>query len=426
MTDVSVSEKPSPSLLDVLRSENAFQGLLWLIIGFGVLARSLGYFDGSNSLWHDEVVWFRKLTTEPLTDNYFRPIGYMALSRVCVSIATNEVMLRLVSYVSSILTLVVAGQLLPRLFRSKVVIAVSLILLAMNPIAVEAAKEFKPYGVEPLFHLLLNWVLLIYLKTPRMKLEIGILLLCGISLFFAYNIVFLVPSAFAVILLTHKDQINRKTVFLVGGAGLLVLMVMLILNQLIWQLTPASVSHNRTYWGEKYGVFYLGHSLVDHIRWIGQRFYGMLSYTGHLKAIVRLPPFMIQVKSVLLLAGTLLAFGFMIKKKQAAIFLLLVAPILLVILANVLGFWPFGAFRSNVFLFSYLIFTAGYGFDQLLLIGRNPASAPRSPDSCSWCSWPCNGPSIFSMAPRGSGPTRPPCGRPCWKSCRWKRSGMEE
>lgn len=220
-----------PQLRERFPPERLFLIALWGIIGFGILARSLGYFDGTNSLWHDEVYWHNTLLERPLTRLNFRPIGYMAITRGLVHLYNNEVTLRSLSYLGSIATLFVIPRILLLLVRSKVVILISMVLLTMNPILVECAKEFKPYGLEPLFHALLIWIALLYIKAPSPKLEVLAMATCGISLLFAYNIVYLAPAILSIILLAHRNQISRKILFMVVGGGLVFLVGLYLLNE---------------------------------------------------------------------------------------------------------------------------------------------------------------------------------------------------
>ena len=126
---------PVKSSLDNSQRIAVFWALLLLLILTGIYFRSAGYFNESISLWHDEASWARKIIHKPLLSTVvIRPIGYMVVSKWILSIANNEITLRIISYAAAIISIFLFYMIAREVFNSKLVILLAVFTFCINPI----------------------------------------------------------------------------------------------------------------------------------------------------------------------------------------------------------------------------------------------------------------------------------------------------
>lgn len=342
-----------------------FNLFLLLIVLLGIVYRSMGYFDGGNSLWLDEAYWFNKMNQASMTEYYFRPVGYIAATKFLVGIVNDEITLRLLSYLGSVLTLPFAYLISKKLFRSKVIISLSLLLFSFNPILISSAKEFKPYALELLLHMALIYITLEYIQRRRKALGYLMVAFWGIALFFAYNLVFLIPSILTILLLTHTKNLTWNKILILFFTGSLLLTAVYFLNHYFLKLTLSTIASSRSYWGNKYDVFFMSSGVFAQSKWLIHKFTGLIGATGKFNPMIYVSLPVIDLKTVLLCGAYLFAVIEFIVKKKGSYFILFVIPIFGVISANIIGLWPFGPFRTNIFIFGYLLIVALYGLDRI-------------------------------------------------------------
>src|SRR4051794_33968168 len=136
----------------------AYRLAILALIVIGVYFRSRRYWIEPLGVWVDEAVWGLRLLERPLTRVEFRPLGYMALTKLIVHVYSDERTLRSLSYLAGLLTLPVTANLAKYLFKSRVVRVVSVAVVAYHPLLIDMAREFKPYSVEFAVHLTLVWL----------------------------------------------------------------------------------------------------------------------------------------------------------------------------------------------------------------------------------------------------------------------------
>ena len=129
-----------------------------------------------------------------------RPIGFMYLTKLLINFSKNDIVFRLVSYLSSIFTIIVVFFIAKRIWNLKIVTLLMLFIIAFNPIVITFAKEFKPYALELFVHSCFIYLSLQYLHTNKDYLLYTIIAFAILSLFFCYNIVFIFPALFLILL----------------------------------------------------------------------------------------------------------------------------------------------------------------------------------------------------------------------------------
>jgi hypothetical protein len=141
-------------------------------------------------------------------------------------------------------------------------------------------------------------------------------------------------------------------------------------------LHRASTDKNEQYWGRKYDVFYTkvqADEGISRAAWFSEKYTDMASLPG-LRREKWKPPAVVPERAVAVLgsldravwlglhvAGLVyLAF----RRREQLIFI--GVPFLVLIVLNLVGKWPIGAFRTNLFLCTYLLPLSLIGFDALI------------------------------------------------------------
>lgn len=323
--------------------------------GLAIFFRSQGYFDGSISFWWDEAHWAHRLLTEPLSAVIkIRPIGYMFLTKLLVThISKDAVVFRSVSYISSILAIPILFFIGRRLWQSRAIILLLLFLAAFNPDLITFAKEFKPYALDFFVHASMIWLALIYIDSRKDSILYAILALSVISVFFCYNIVFIFPAIFLIFLLDAYSQKNYRRFALLVTAALVICLTLSLMYKFIW--SGMSFAGQDKYWGNKYDVFFLGSSYLGHLKWLATKYAGLVRDAGHAEIFWSgFSRFLPELALLLLFLHGVGILDFILERRFDYLILFFL-PIVTVILLNIIGLWPFGPFRVNLFLMVYFL-----------------------------------------------------------------------
>jgi hypothetical protein len=218
--------------------------------------------------------------------------------------------------------------------------------------------------------------LILYLKyrqTGRLTFLWWMLGSLPVLFLFTYNLAFTFPGVLLWGLWEGYKQRKFRGAAVAVASGL----VSLALIGGIYSLTlhKASTSQNEAYWGRKYDVFYTkvqreeGQSRAS---WMAKKYTDMASLPGLRREVWHPPAFVgervvqagITADRVLWLALHLAGMAYLLVRRRE-LFVLLVVPYLILIVLNVVGRWPIGAFRTNVFLCVYMLPLAIFGFDWL-------------------------------------------------------------
>jgi len=356
----------------------AYRATLVVLILVGVYFRSRRYWIDPLGLWLDEATWGLRLFRRPLTELEFRPIGYMALTKLIVTTYSDERSLRLLSYIAGVASLPIAADLSKHLFKSRLVRVLCVAEVAYNPLLIDMAREFKPYSVEFGVHFGLIW-LFVRWRANRSRVWFGALLACSVLAFpFAYNVVFLLPPLFTLLGYTFlREKAYRPLLVTVAAAvGAIAVMVAIYVSAL--RGTTADSSGTEQFWGKKYDVFYLPtarqpHHATTRLSWLARKYCDLAALPGsHGERPIKANPAAIDTMGKLAEVGSyawlllhgLGIFALLAYRRQWA--LLLLGPLLMSIAFNALSLWPFGAFRTNVFLLAYLVLIPMVGLDVLL------------------------------------------------------------
>lgn len=348
-------------------------GVLVAITLLGAWLRSLGYFDGQNGLWWDEASWVRRI----LAGKYgIRPVGYARLSRYFLEIDLSEWLIRLPSYVAGLLTAPVAAWLFRRAGLSWAATCLGTFVLAVHPWAVAYAKEFKPYAFDLLFHAAVAGAGASYLRRPSPRRLAFLASLVLFAPLFSWTAAALYPGLLVLVLLSQRARKARGELIAMSVmAGLAVAGAVTIY---ITRLADRKLSAG--YWARKYGVFFEGDDASGRAGWLAEQTWDLARFPGRLEAAYG------SVETSELVFGTLLGLlvGFGIftisRKRDWTSAVLWLSPWLVVLAVHLVGIWPYGVFRTNLFFLLYPLGLSLVGFDEAVRL----LQARSAPASLSW------------------------------------------
>jgi 4-amino-4-deoxy-L-arabinose transferase-like glycosyltransferase len=357
----------------------AYRVALVALILIGIYLRSRRYWIDPLGLWVDEATWGIRLFRRSLTQLEFRPIGYMALTKLIVTVYSDERTLRLLSYVAGVASLLLTADLSKYLFKSRLVRVLCVAVVAYNPLLIDMAREFKPYSVEFCVHLGLLW-LFVRWRASRSRGWLAALLACSALAFpFAYNVVFLLPGLFTLLGYTFlREKAYRALVVTVCAAIAAIALMAAIYVSALRGTTEDSGGSTEQFWGHKYDVFYLPTALLPssvagHVSWLARKYGDLAAFPGsHGNRQLTASAGVTEATSKLARIGSrawlflhgLGLLALLLYRRQWL--LLLLGPLLMSMLFNALSLWPFGAFRTNVFLLAYVILIPMFSLDVLL------------------------------------------------------------
>lgn len=350
------------------REAGRAQRLYWLAMALslllGIFLRLNGYLGQRVSLWLDEALWAPRFVDWPLLKLGIRPIGFVWLTRVLINtFGATEIWLRFLPNLGALVSLALMPYVASRLLQTPALRVLLVLLFAIHPALVDFANEFKPYSFEVLVHLVPIVLYLRYEQTQRLGYLYALLAYLPLGFLLAYNLAFAFPGALLLCLLVawrHPAKRRLLAVTVLGGA-LCAVTVGATYKLALSTVTKQEKTEN--YWGKKYDVFYrdaaddgesrLGWTLSKHAdlaAMIGLR-RQLWSDPGPLPERAAREIGTVDRWLWLVLSGAGL---WALWRNERRLLLLLAAPMLTLTLANLVGKWPLGAFRTNLFTAVYL------------------------------------------------------------------------
>lgn len=359
--------------------ERALRVLTVAVLAFGLWLRSRGVVLGATlPLWNDEAQWAVFLETEELTTLFIRPIAFMALTKGLVEVFGHaEWVYRLLPWLGGVVTLLAAPALARRLFSSSYARFFLVCALALHPGAIDLARDFKPYSVALAFHLVMLILALDYVASQRTR-ALSLVLGFGVAgVLFAQDIIFLYPALFLAIGLAALRAKLGHHVRAIALAAVSTVALLLGLYALIWSNMDAD--GERSYWGQKYDVFYMPDSerAPSHAHWVARKTGDVLAMPGmrreHWESAaphdtLESPlPVRAQVDRYLWIGLGVLGVVALVRCRKPYAALLLLGPIAVLLAFNLLGRWPYGSFRTNLFLLAYATPLTAFAFELKVL-----------------------------------------------------------
>jgi len=330
-----------------------FYFFIFIILAFGITFRTWGVLPESLDLWADEAWWAAKLADRGVFDLGFRPIGYMWLCKQLSGFENQELMLRLPSLISSTGFLVCIFLCAKTLLKNHLIIIFCVFLAAFHPKLIVFAKEFKPYSVEVFIHgMLIFWALNFYKKKPTIIEFVGVAIFSGL---FCYNAIFLFPAV--LLWITHTKILNFIRISYNKYKNLLnsQKIIFAIFISLIITILTVSI---------QYGVFPIDKTSIAAISWYVRNTLEILSWPGALHS---------NFESTTLATATFFSISSIagvisfLKEKQYLTLFLLSSAVIFSAIANMIGSWPYGVFRTNLFFIPGILLILCYGLDRIII-----------------------------------------------------------
>jgi hypothetical protein len=323
-----------------------------IVIGIGAYFRLTGLF--TLEIWGDEALWGARVSEGVY--GWIRPIAFMAITQALVSIDNNEVTMRALSIVPGLVQLPLLYVLLRRVLRTPLLAVAGTWLLAINLVAVAMTKEFKPYALESTYHTALVLVTMVALeKRTRASLLVFLAMALG-GIWFAWSCVFAFPAAFSVLLWDRVRRGDRTEALLLLGGGVATLAELAA----VFLLRVSSNVRDTEYWGNRYDVFYTGDG--SRLGWILDKTADIATFPSR-----TVPAYRDLIAPVEHGFQVLCVIGIvaLIVTRRWQLLALLVGPWAFALAFNVAGEWPYGLFRTNVFLIFYTITLAAVAADAI-------------------------------------------------------------
>jgi hypothetical protein len=339
------------------RGGRVFLAAAGTLLLLGTILRVLGYFGGIE-LWWDEAMWAMFIAEDTTTS--LRPPGYVWISRWLIDLRNTEPVIRSPSLLAGVLSLPVLLAMCRRAGLSRLASLFGLFVLAVHPAAIDLTKEFKPYALALLLHLLLLWQAFSFLRSPQTWRLVVMNLTAMVAAWFSWSVVVLYPGLFATVALSalRRRRVSQLWASLGGAAATLGVLLV------------AYAGHGRgrdpdaAYWGGKYDIFYLGSDLPGRAAWLVEKTYDVASFPAQLVTFW-LDRSAVDVVAALQAGLCLLGVTAIVTTRRWDWAGLWLSPWLVTVALNLLGLWPYGVFRTNLFLLAYGLLVGLAGLDGL-------------------------------------------------------------
>ena len=343
-----------------------------IVVGVGILLRTRGlvFAAPGNSMWLDEAVWAMKLIEDPLSESLIRPIAFMASIKALISVlGAYPVLFRLLPWLAGVATCLMLIPLARRLFRSDAARLLFVSILALLPSAIDLSRDFKPYALGLAFHVGMLLLALRYRDTGQKRDLIAACAVIVPSVLFSQDVIFAYPSLF---LFMAAVAIRAKRLRHVAGIAAAAVATLSIIGGLyffVWNKIESK--SEKQFWGEKYDVFYLKKNNPEgKADWFIRHYITLAESLGERREVWndRLPEKnrrdLSYVDRALWLALHAAGLSLLVRGRKLSKALLLAGPIIVMSIFNLKGIWPFGHFRTNLFVVVYLAGIAAVAVDR--------------------------------------------------------------
>jgi hypothetical protein len=356
---------------DATLADRLLRLFVFAVIVLGLYLRCRGVLIGPTlALWNDESQWLVFLKTQPLTELLIRPIAFMGLTKLLVGLfPPTEFVVRFLPWLGGLAAVVLSPALARRLCESSLARALVVAVIALHPSAIDLGRDFKPYSLGLAWHMGVLILACNYVTRGRSRDLWAVLGVAMLGVLFAQDIVFLYPGLFLSLLVVAWKQSRKRHLLAIAGSAVGTVAILLSLYLMIWR--NLDQEGERDYWGQRYDVFYIGQpEQGSYLAWLGQKLGDVLAMPGmrreHWESVA-IPETPLPLDAAidrglwigLALVGTVVLF----RRRRLHELLLLLGTLGVLTLFNAIGRWPYGAFRTNLFLLAYVTPLAAVAFD---------------------------------------------------------------
>jgi len=188
-------------LLGTDEKQRFHRALLLAAVLVGLGLRVFNYAVRPPSLWQDEAYWAIKAIKTQAIDAQIRPLGFMLVTQLLLhTFKAAAWVYRILPFAGAMVSMLLAPYVALRLFRGAWTQLLSVTLLALSPVLLEMAVEFKHYGTEVGVYVGLLAALLYHREKRTLWSFCGLLGLAWFSFFFSITVIFFYPALFGVLL----------------------------------------------------------------------------------------------------------------------------------------------------------------------------------------------------------------------------------
>jgi hypothetical protein len=335
----------------------------WLAAGsiilLGVVLRLWGYFE--YEFWYDEAFWARRVLRS--VANASRPIGYMYLSQWLAKLDNTEPVIRLPSLIAGIASLPLLLVICRKTRLSWPVTVLGLFVLAIHPWAITASKEFKPYALELTLHLALLALAASYLSSRKTRDLVLLGCLGVLSTAFAWTVAMLLPLLFFMLLAVTWRAGNKRHALIVFVGGTLTAASLAAIYYL--RLAGTGKQRSAERFADKYDVFFSGEGWLDHARWLLQKTADIAAFPAQLKPFWTLGHGAQLAFAALCWAAAVAGCVYLVRRRLAFGLVAWVGTWATALVLGAAGIWPYGVFRTNLFLLVYSLLLVLCGLQYL-------------------------------------------------------------
>ncbi len=328
---------------------------LILLLGIGLrLPGADGRPFWIDELWRIDLILnpdvYRIYKDNPNVHTALTSPAYLLILKIFSLFDSSTLFLRGTSFIASVICIYLAYRVASVSGAGYVLRHSAAILQATNLHFIEYSNHLKPYMIESMVHLIciLYWLKLIYVKNIRSKQILMLVAILIGSVFSAANIVFILP-AIAISLIDKVGYRNRRQLGLLIVGFITVGLSILTMYILVWS-KGSSDGDLIGYWSqgfyvrsdEGYGAYVL--------RKLLELLSGAFAISGASLQVLRIGQLTIILSIIYFLVITKTAPNSMVRG-------LMIFGVILVITAfaiNLLGMWPLGELRPNLFMFSII------------------------------------------------------------------------
>jgi hypothetical protein len=333
-----------------------------LVIAF--IFRIQGLYNGHLSFWYDEFYWANALHDGTMFTAPIRPFGFTCLTWMIVNVHSSEFTFRLIPHISSVAQLIVLFLLLREVgLGRKWGALIVLAFAATQPSLITFGKEFKTYMSSAFLHLLLFYWTICYVNRPKDKNLWRVFI--GITSFslFSVSIAFILPVSVLVCLHSSYTNGRKKHSIQIIVTAVLGITIILLQYFLLWR--QAASAESGQYWGAKYDVFHMADNNLSLLQWLWAKF--IFSVQGSLDAP---RPFTANFIEWWLFSlapyAYFLGLVSLIWRRKFYVLALLISPLMVNVIFTLLGHWPLGPFRTNIFWVAYILIPAALAFEHAI------------------------------------------------------------
>jgi hypothetical protein len=357
-----------------------YRVLLVLCLVAGALLRARGFLYSARPFWVDEAAWSVRLLRSNLLEPSIRPVGFTALIRLLVAcFGARDMVLRLVPWLAGMAAMLVAVPLAEALLPSRAARLLFVGTIALHPVAIDYSKEFKPYSCSLFLHLLCALFAARYLQDRGTRSLILGILSGFLGIWFAQDLIFALPGYYLVAGAFAWRTARRSHLVTLGVGAVATIASIILLYFFFWRAVDVGPAGPDTaVWAAKYDVFHRPGTGEGLLHWIGRKYVDLMtfpaarreSWRGHRLLGATAVGWFSTAYAALWAALHVLGIGVLVRERRFSALTLLFSPIVVLLGFGLLGLWPFGVFRTNLFLLAYVSLIAAFGVGYFKPLAR--------------------------------------------------------